>query len=95
MGQSEKSNVGKGAAFFSGFVVGGALGAVVLYLTAAPSGKEVIHRLQQESVLLKGKSVEIIETAKQRSIDLTHKISTAKKDSIEEKEQMIPIPKDY
>ncbi|MET1247334.1 YtxH domain-containing protein [Sporolactobacillus sp. STCC-11] len=95
MGQSEKSTARKGAAFFSGFVAGGALGAVVLYLIAAPSGKEVIHRLQQDSVLLKGKSAEIIETAKQRSIDLTHKISAVKKDSVEEKEQMIPIPKDY
>jgi gas vesicle protein len=95
MGQNEKSTAGKGTAFFSGFVAGGVLGAVVLYLIAAPSGKEVIRRLQQESVSLKGKSTEIIEAAKQRSIDLTHKISAAKKDNIEEKEQMIPIPKDY
>jgi gas vesicle protein len=95
MGKSEKNTAGEGVAFFSGFVAGGVLGAVVLYLIAAPSGKEVIHRLQQESVLLKGKSTEFIEAAKQRSIDLTHKISAVKKDNIEEKEQMIPIPKDY
>lgn len=95
MGQNEKSTAGNGAAFFSGLLAGGVLGTVALYLIAAPSGKKVIHRLQQESVLLKGKSTEFIETAKQRSIDLTHKISAAKKNNIEEKEQMIPIPKDY
>ncbi|MCO7124880.1 YtxH domain-containing protein [Sporolactobacillus shoreicorticis] len=95
MGQGGVGNSGKGIAFFSGLVAGGVLSGFVIYLLAAPSGKKVVRQLQHESIVLKGKSAELLQTARRKSIDLTHKISTAKSEKKEEKEQMIPIPKDY
>ncbi|MCQ2008689.1 MAG: YtxH domain-containing protein [Sporolactobacillus sp.] len=95
MGQDRAGCSGKGIAFFSGLVAGSALSALAIYLFMAPSGKKVVRQLQQESIVLGGKSAELLQTAKRKSIDLTHKISAVNSEKREEKEQMIPIPKDY
>lgn len=95
MGQNEDYSGGKGMAFLSGLMIGSALGALTIYLLAAPTGKKVLKNLQQESISLKGKGSDFIQTAKQKSIDLTQRISSTKKETLDDKEQMIPIPKDY
>ncbi|MCO7175913.1 YtxH domain-containing protein [Sporolactobacillus kofuensis] len=95
MSRREANSEGKGIAFFTGLMIGSALGAVAIFLLAAPSGKRVIKDIQKQSISLKGKGSEFIQTAKQKSIELTHQISPAKSEKQDHYEQMIPIPKDY
>ncbi|WP_262393035.1 hypothetical protein [Sporolactobacillus inulinus] len=65
------------------------------FFTAAPSGKKIVQQMQQESIALKGRSEDLFQVAKHKSIDLTHQLTAAARKDQEEKEQMIPIPKDY
>ncbi|BBN99454.1 YtxH domain-containing protein [Sporolactobacillus terrae] len=95
MSTHETSPTGKRAAFISGLIWGGLLGAAAVFFTTAPSGKKIVQQMQQESISLKGKSEDLFQTAKRKSIDLTHQLTAAARNDQEEKEQMIPIPKDY
>ncbi|GAY77547.1 hypothetical protein NBRC111894_3101 [Sporolactobacillus inulinus] len=54
-----------------------------------------MQQMQQESIALKGRSEDLFQVAKHKSIDLTHQLTAAARKDQEEKEQMIPIPKDY
>lgn len=83
---------GRGAAFLSGIIIGGAVGAAAVFLLAVPSGKRILANMKDESVSLKGKSSDLIKSVRQKSIDLKRAWVSDKR---LEKEQMIPIPKDY
>ncbi|MFX3618100.1 MAG: hypothetical protein ACE3JK_11295 [Sporolactobacillus sp.] len=96
MQQAEKQS-GKRTIFFSGMLVGGLIGAVSVFLFAAPSGKKVIKKVQQEGISLKGKSTNLMEAAMQKSVALKNTIQREGHGELlrTQSEQMIPIPKDY
>ncbi|CAM3258870.1 YtxH domain-containing protein [Sporolactobacillus spathodeae] len=92
-----EKQTGSGLIFASGFLTGGLVAAVSIFLIAAPSGRKVIDRVRSESISLKGKSSGLFETAKQKSIALTKTMYQSKNQMVSpsESEKMIPIPKDY
>jgi hypothetical protein len=86
------SRTGKRAAFLTGLLAGGVLGAAAVYFSFVPSGKEW---LKNRNVALNTERAKLYRNARRKTIDLKRAAGLLKRHQSDGDPQMIPIPKDY